>query len=192
MHTVDRDWDMMDHRTVPSGDGDTRDIDRASRTFVKGPVNWTNPDTGKVLKIWERHKTSRRKMQRFACHKNGIGRVTDYRKTRSWQTAQAIGRCKFPAGLGWQLDKRRACHATAITITKVELDDDNAFKAMTFKWFVKRGRSTELHFDHIYRYQRELGPSDAWAQDVVCHGESNFRRPGMGRRGGRRGGRRDY
>jgi hypothetical protein len=183
MHTVGREWDITDHRTVPTDDGDTRDVVRPSRTFVKGPVRWTNPETGEVLNIWERHKSGGRKLQRFACHPKGIGRVTDFRKTPSWRTPQPVGRCKFPAGHGWALGKKRECLATAIEITKVELDADKTLAAITFKWWVRRGRSTELYFDHIYRYARERGATDAWAQSVVAHGESNYRRRGgQGRR----------
>ena len=183
MHAVDREWNITDHRTIPTDHGDTRDIVRPSRTFVKGPVSWTSEESGNVLNIWERHKSGGRKLQRFACHPKGIGRVTDFRKTQSWKTPQPVGRCKFPAGYGWALGKKRECLATAIEITKVELDSDQNLEAITFKWWVRRGRSSDLYLDHIYRYERERGATDAWAQGVVGRGEGNFRggRKGRGR-----------
>jgi len=94
------------------------------------------------------------KSQYFTCHDKGIGRVYDSRRSRTYLS----GRCKFPAGEGWSISKRRHCKDTSIEIIEMIFDKNGVLQSMRFKWW------TAGYFDHIYRYKPNYGMSDAWKQ----------------------------
>ena len=95
------------------------EVNGTSSTRIRGPVAWSNPRTGERHTVWERSKDDGSKAQYFTCHETGIGRVYDSRGPRYYES----GRCKFPAGYGWQVGTRRSCRSTAIEITRIGLDD---------------------------------------------------------------------
>jgi len=134
-------------------------VNNASRTTIRGPVQWKNPQSGKTIEIWVRAKVYTSKTQYFACHEDGIGRVYDSR----WEGYYAVGRCKFPAGYDWKIGKREDCMHTSVQITDVALDSDGQLESIMFKWWYQK-RSGEWVFDHMYRYQREVGMTNAWEQ----------------------------
>ena len=129
-------------------------VNRRSPTAIRGPGEWRNPTTGETYTVWTRAKVNGKKVQHFTCHGKGIGRVYDSRGPRYYKT----GRCKFPAGHGWEIGKRRSCRNTSIEIVNISLDSTGHVKALEFKWWV-RGR-----LDHIYRYVPEYGSTNAWRQ----------------------------
>ena len=124
-------------------------VNRTSATTITGPHDW------KGKKVWHRNKVSGSKQQYFVCHKKGIGRVYDSRNSGRFYSR---GRCKFPAGYGWSIGKRRYCKSTSIKIVEVELDDDDNLFAIKFKWW------TQNHHDHTYRYEVGTGSTNAWKQ----------------------------
>ena len=68
------------------------------------------------------------------------------------------GQCKFPAGSGWKVGKRRSCTKTANEIVNMVLDKGGHPAALVFKfWFRSK-------LDHIYRYEPEYGSTNAWKQ----------------------------
>ncbi len=125
-----------------------------SKTTITGPRQWINPKSDEVEQVWVRDKVSGSKTQYFTCHKKGIGRVYDSRRSRFYTT----GRCKFPAGEGWELSKRRYCETTSIQITQLAFDYDGNLLHMKFKWW-----SGET-LDHVYRYVPNYGMAYAWKQ----------------------------
>lgn len=129
-------------------------VNGTSTTTIKGPVDWTHPKLGTQHQIWSREKVNGTKVQYFSCHENGIGRLYDNRRERFYKP----GRCKFPAGPGWPIKKRRGCMDTTIEIVNLELTTNNELAALKFKWWVN-GR-----LDHIYRYTPNYGMTDAWRQ----------------------------
>ena len=132
-------------------------VNGTSVTRINGPVQWTNQVTGTVESIWVRTKADGSKIQHFTCHGKGIGRVYDSRIGRAHRH-WAPGRCKFPAGNGWQVGKRRSCNSTSIEITEIEIDEDGAMVHLTFKWWAGQ------NLDHIYRYVPNYGMANAWDQ----------------------------
>ena len=130
------------------------DVNGFSRTTIRGPEAWRNPGTGKKYTVWVRAKVNGSKVQHFTCHGKGIGRVYDSRGPRYYTP----GRCKFPAGHGWKVGKRRSCKTTAIEIINVALDKGGHLTSLVFKWWA-RGK-----LDHIYRYEPEYGSTNAWKQ----------------------------
>ena len=134
-------------------------VNNVSKTRIRGPVQWKNPRSGKTISIWVRDKVSGPKTQYFACHDDGIGRVYDNR----WEGYYVVGRCKFPAGYDWKIGDRRDCMHTSVEITDVNLGGDGRLKSIMFKWWYMK-RSGEWVFDHIYRYEREVGMTNAWEQ----------------------------
>jgi hypothetical protein len=125
-----------------------------SATTIRGPSEWESPLTGETVTIWSREKVSGSKTQYFTCHELGIGRVYDSRGPRHYVT----GRCKFPAGCGWNVGERRECLDTSIEIIALSLDTENNLKDLTFKWW------TGGRLDHIYRYAPDKGMTNAWPQ----------------------------
>lgn len=134
-------------------------VNNVSKTTIRGPIQWKNPRSGKTIAIWVREKVSGPKTQYFACHENGIGRVYDNR----WEEYYTVGRCKFPAGYDWKIGNRRDCMQTSVEITDVDLNSDGQLYSIKFKWWYM-DRSGEWHLDHIYRYEREIGMTNAWKQ----------------------------
>ena len=130
-------------------------VNGVSKTTISGPQEWR----GK--KIWIRAKSSGRKTQYFECHNRGIGRVYEIRGGKS-RVYKRTGRCKFPAGYGWKLGKRRRCANTAIEIDKIEFGENRELFALEFKWWY-RGRAG-YRLDHRYRYQPNVGSTNAWPQ----------------------------
>jgi hypothetical protein len=135
-------------------------VNRTSGTTIKGPVEWENPKTLNTLKVWKREKLNGSKQQYFACNDKGIGRVFDSRKGGRYYD---LGRCKFPAGQGWEIGKQRKCKSTAIEIVKVEIDSNKSLSAIEFKWWYQ-SRSGEYVHDHTYRYEPNIGSVNAWKQ----------------------------
>ena len=134
-------------------------VNGTSLTRINGPVQWTNPVTGATQSVWVRAKADGSKTQYFTCHDKGIGRVYDQRQDRATRT-WAIGRCKFPAGIGWQVGKRRSCVSTSIEITVIGIDEVGTMTHLIFKWWA--GDT----LDHIYRYSPNYGMTHAWDQRV--------------------------
>lgn len=135
-------------------------VNGKSGTRIKGPEEWRNPKTLDSLKVWKREKLDGSKKQYFACNNKGIGRVYDSRKKgRNYD----FGRCKFPAGHGWEIGKQRKCKSTAIEIIKVELDSNKSLSAIEFKWWYQ-SRDGEYVHDHTYRYEPNIGNVSAWEQ----------------------------
>lgn len=121
-------------------------------------MEWKDPKTQNTLKIWKRNKLDDGKQQYFTCNSKGIGCVYDSRKKeRSYE----LGRCKFPAGHGWELGKQRKCKSTAIEIVKVEIDTNKNLSAIEFKWWFQNKRGEYIH-DHTYRYEPNIGNVNAW------------------------------
>ena len=133
-------------------------VNSTSRTSIRGPKTWLNPNTGEEVEVWVRAKQRGSKVQYFTCHDKGIGRVYDNRYNRSWET----GRCKFPAGFGWAVGERRQCESTAIEITKIRLNRKGQLRYLDFKWWYSS--SSDWKLDHIYRYKPEYGMLNAWKQ----------------------------
>lgn len=132
-------------------------VNGTSVTRINGPVQWTNPVTGATQSVWVRAKADGSKTQYFTCHEKGIGRVNDRRvdrATRYW----APGRCKFPAGAGWEVGKRRSCVSTSIEITEIGIDEVGNMTHLIFKWW-----AGDI-LDHIYRYAPNYGMTNAWDQ----------------------------
>ena len=129
-------------------------VDGESETTIKGPEDWLNPTTGLNQQIWIRDKVDGSKTQYFGCHEKGIGRVYDSRGTRYYKP----GRCKFPAGFGWKIGKRRYCKQTSISISELKFDQNYRLEHIIFKWWY--GNT----LDHIYRYKPDYGMTDAWQQ----------------------------
>lgn len=126
-------------------------VDGDDPTTIRGPIPWKHPKLGKTLQTWHRTKDDGRKTQIFTCHEKGIGRVYDSRKPRVY----APGRCKFPAGPGWQLHKKRSCRDTSLEVYKVELNASNELQGLHFRyWF---GNT----LDHAYRYAPGRSMTDA-------------------------------
>lgn len=134
-------------------EADTRfTVNDGSPTTIKGPIEWTHPKTGKVYQTWHRNKVDGSKLQIFTCNENGIGRLYDSRRPRTY----APGRCKFPAGPGWKMFSRRSCRNTSIELLGVTLNASNELAELKFQWWFG---ST---LDHVYRYAP--GKSMFWAQ----------------------------
>ena len=129
-------------------------VNDRSETRIWGPKKWSNLESGEDEIVWVREKLNSDKVQYFTCHEQGIGRVYDSRGPRYWYT----GRCKFPAGKGWQIGGIQGCQNTEIEITHVGLDGNGRLSELEFKYFT-RGR-----LDHIYRYVPNQGMTNAWKQ----------------------------
>ena len=127
-------------------------VNGVSATTIFGPEMWQNPVSGETESYWSRKKVNGSKTQFFTCHKLGIGRVYDSRGPRHYRS----GRCKFPAGYGWEIGYRRECRDTSIEIIAVTLDRENNLESLTFKWWY----GTTL--DHTYRYAPNRGMLNAW------------------------------
>lgn len=135
--------------------GDSRfSVNGKSATTITGPRIWRNPVTGKPESYWSREKVNGSKTQYFTCHERGIGRVYDSRGERHFRP----GRCKFPAGYGWELGTRRYCRHTSIEIVVISLDEANNLESLSFKWWYRD------KLDYIYRYRPNQGMTDAWRQ----------------------------
>lgn len=135
-------------------------VNRTSGTTIKGPEKWKNPETEKVETVWKREKMNGSKQQYFTCNEKGIGRVYDSRRGGRYYDS---GRCKFPAGYGWEVGKQRRCRNTAIEISKIELDSKNNLSAIEFKWWYENRNGDYIH-DHTYRYEPNIGCVNAWKQ----------------------------
>lgn len=133
-------------------------VNGKSGTTIKGPKTWRHPWLNTEIKVWYREKVNGSKQQYFTCHEKGIGRVYDSRRGY-----YSLGRCKFPAGFGWQIGVQRECNETAIEITKIELDDHSNLTAMEFKWWFENNDGELIH-DHTYRYEPNIGSVNAWEQ----------------------------
>ena len=131
-------------------------VNRRSKTTIEGPKEWRGQE------IWVRAKSDGSKTQYFECHDRGIGRVYENRKGRK-RVYRKTGRCKFPAGYGWQMSRKRYCTRTAIELDKMEFDSNRELLALEFKWWYK-ARSGGYVFDHRYRYQPNVGSTNAWRQ----------------------------
>ena len=135
-------------------------VNGKSGTTIKGPEAWVNPVTQEETEVWFREKINGSKLQYFACNEKGIGRVYDSRRGGRFYPP---GRCKFPAGYGWEIGKQRKCVNTAIEITKLELDSQNNLSGIEFKWWYRTRSETYIH-DHTYRYEPNIGSVFAWEQ----------------------------
>jgi hypothetical protein len=135
-------------------------VNGKSGTTIKGPEDWENPKTSEIIKIWKREKLNGSKQQYFTCNKKGIGRVYDSRKGGRYYDN---GRCKFPAGYGWEIGKQRKCNSTAIEIIKIEIDSENNLEGLEFKWWYQNRNGDFVH-DHTYRYEPNIGSVNAWKQ----------------------------
>jgi len=133
-------------------------VNGKSATKIKGPKKWRHPWLGKELDVWYREKVNGSKQQYFTCHEKGIGRVYDSRRGN-----YSLGRCKFPAGFGWQIGVQRDCTETAIEISKIELDENANLVALEFKWWFENSDGDLIH-DHTYRYKPNIGSVNAWEQ----------------------------
>ena len=131
-------------------------VNGVSKTTIEGPKEWRGQ------KIWVRAKSNGRKTQYFECHDRGIGRVYENRRGRE-RVYEETGRCKFPAGDGWKFGKRRYCTRTAIKIDKMEFGENRELYALEFSWWYK-SRSSGYVLDHRYRYQPNVGSTNAWPQ----------------------------
>ncbi|MBF0195237.1 MAG: hypothetical protein HQL71_11815 [Magnetococcales bacterium] len=134
-------------------------VNDVSGTTIKGPKEWKHPETDENMAIWVRAKIDGSKQQYFVCHEKGIGRVYDSRKPKYYE----VGRCKFPAGFGWKVGKKRSCDSTAIEITNIELDDKHNLQAIYFNYW-NIGYSGSYVLDHKYRYVPNKGMTNAWKQ----------------------------
>ena len=112
-------------------------------------------------RVWDRSKVNGSKMQYFVCHNKGIGRVFEVRKGRERQFKQ--GRCKFPAGYGWEPGKRSECVDTALKIYQIEFGGDHNLSGLEFEYWFKT-RSRGLVLNHKYRYVPNEGMTNAWPQ----------------------------
>ena len=135
-------------------------VNGVSSTTIRGPRSWTNTDTGSEHTVWFREKVDGSKQQYFTCHPLGIGRVYD---SRGGGRSYPVGRCKFPAGYGWQVGVQRRCENTAIEITRLELDADNNLSALEFKWWYRNSTGAYI-LDHMYRYEPNVGSVNSWKQ----------------------------
>lgn len=135
-------------------------VNGTSETKISGPLEWSNPKTLDTLKVWKREKLKDAKQQYFTCNNKGIGRVYDSRNGGRYFDS---GRCKFPAGKGWELGKQRKCKSTAIEIVKVEIDSSRNLSAIEFKWWYQ-SRNGEYVHHHTYRYEPNIGNVNAWKQ----------------------------
>jgi len=133
-------------------------VNGKSGTTIKGPKRWHHPWLNTDIDVWYREKTNGSKQQYFTCHEKGIGRVYDSRRGH-----YSLGRCKFPAGFGWQIGVERDCNETSIEITKVELDIHSNLSAIEFKWWFENNNGEFVH-DHSYRYEPNIGSVNAWEQ----------------------------
>ena len=147
-------WDGKKSASCMHSANSTFNVDGDSLTTIKGPKDRFNPKSKVTEQIWIRDKVNGSKSQYFTCHKKGIGRVYDSRRGRT----HATGRCKFPAGNGWELAKRRNCDNTAIEITAMSFSKIGVLQSMQFKWWV------DGYFDHVYLYKPNYGMSRAWRQ----------------------------
>ncbi|MDC9727298.1 MAG: hypothetical protein PSN35_05640 [Candidatus Thioglobus sp.] len=136
-------------------------VNGKSGTTIKGPKQWINPKTEKELEVWHRDKMNGSKQQYFSCNAKGIGRVYD---SRNGGRYYKHGRCKFPAGFGWEIGKQRKCKETAIEIIKIELNSDNDLSAIGFEWWYKSRKRDKYIHDHTYRYEVGYGSRNAWKQ----------------------------
>ena len=131
-------------------------VNNSSTTTIKGPREWNG------RQIWSREKVDGSKTQYFECHAKGIGRLYEIRNGR--ERKRDAGRCKFPAGYGWEPGKRRECVATALKIYKLEFDGDHNLAAMEFEyWYMSQSRGRYV-LDHKYRYVPDQGMTNAWPQ----------------------------
>lgn len=123
---------------------------------IKGPKEW------KGNQIWVRETGDGSKTQYFECHAKGIGRLWEIRDGRE-RTYRRNGRCKFPAGYGWEIGKRRACVHTALHIQSVEFDEGHNLSALEFTYWIrvpKRKRknpSERFSLNFEYRYVPHKG-----------------------------------
>lgn len=132
-------------------------VNGTSLTRISGPLQWTNPVANADEQVWVRKKADGSKTSYFTCHEMGVGRVHDSRPGRA-DRHWATGRCKFPAGDGWEVGKRRSCTSTAIEITEVGIDRSGIMTHLTFKWW------TGGTLDHVYRFVPNYGMTNAWDQ----------------------------
>ena len=139
------------HTFVVNSDGE--------KVTLSGPQDWFNPATSNIETVWLRHSQISNKVQRFSCHTRGIGRVYDSRRERYFRP----GRCKFPAGFGWRLNKTVICDDTKIELTRVNWSQNNELESIVFKWWFRK-KSGQWHLDHIYRYAALAGMTHAWKQ----------------------------
>lgn len=125
---------------------------------ITGPKEW------KGKQIWSRENANGRKTQYFECHSKGIGRLWEVRDGRE-KTYRRAGRCKFPAGYGWEIGTRRRCSNTSVEIYLIELDGDHNLSALEFDWY----RRTRSNPEHIlrgkYRYEPNKGMQGYWPQN---------------------------
>ena len=130
-------------------------VNARSATTIKGPKEWDG------WQVWDRSKVKGSKTQYFVCHNKGIGRVFEVRRGRERQFKP--GRCKFPAGYGWEPGKRGECVDTALKIYQIEFGGDHNLSALEFEYWFKT-RSRGLVLNHKYRYVPNVGMTDAWPQ----------------------------
>ncbi len=153
-------WDGNKNTSCMHGADTAFYVNGTSGTTIKGPKKWVNPKTQEVIEVWFREKMNGSKQQYFTCNKKGIGRVFDSRNGGRYYQQ---GRCKFPAGYGWEIGKQRKCLDTAIEVTKLELDSENNLSGLEFKWWYKNSNGSYIH-DHTYRYEPNVGSVNAWKQ----------------------------
>jgi hypothetical protein len=127
---------------------------------IRGPIDWTRPGTGEILKIYER--TNRNKTQLFALRRDGqgLGRAYDSRYDRN-----CIDAIKFPLGVWKQGETRkftfrcgRKTREVSLTILEIDFSHDGNAHSLKYRWVADGG--TKRGTNNIYTYSPKLGMVD--------------------------------
>ena len=139
-------------------------LDKVDKTFgrhghkrIRGPFDWTRPETGEKLRVYER--TNRSKVQLFALRHDGqgLGRVHDSRYDR-----YCFGAIKFPLGVWKQGETRnytfacgRRTRTVKLTIEEIDFNYDGVAHSLRFRWIADGGKKRGT--DNTYTYSPGLG-----------------------------------
>jgi hypothetical protein len=134
-------------------------------THISGPHKYYDKALKKELNVWSLKKLDRDKVQYYACHEKGIGRLYDRRPSRG-ERYFPFGRCKFPAGFGWNIGIKRQCGPTQVEITKIQLDNKNNFSSITFKWWYL-GKNNDFVLNQIYVFKPRKSMVSAENQERI-------------------------
>jgi hypothetical protein len=121
---------------------------------IRGPIDWTRPGTGEVLKVYER--TNKRKVQLFTIRrdKQGLGRVYDSRYRRD-----CVDAIKFPLGVWKQGETRHftfSCNGgekirkVSITILNLDFEHEGVPHSLKYRWVVDGGVRTNTNNNYTY------------------------------------------
>ena len=151
-------WDGKPVITLPKVD---LEFGSANEKNITGPFEWTRPETGETLLVYERKNGSKRQLFTVTNDGTGLGRVYDSRYDRD-----CINEVKFPLGY-WRQGETRVyeviCNGLKPRPLKVTIKDlDFVYQGIShslrFHWLIDEGRGRGT--DMIYTYSPGRGLVD--------------------------------